>query len=68
TSSTPRSSFPPRKSAAHPVGLSGLRMSRAGSGLTFVAALPTSEAELQLGLAKVVEPDSHAFLAYAAIV
>ncbi|KAJ7055463.1 D-xylulose kinase [Mycena amicta] len=36
--------------------------------LTPVAALPTSEAELQLGLAKVAEPDSDAFLAYAAIV
>ncbi|KAF7305310.1 hypothetical protein HMN09_00782600 [Mycena chlorophos] len=36
--------------------------------LTPVAALPTGEAEAQVGLAKVAEPDSDAFLAYAAIV
>ncbi|KAI0073992.1 actin-like ATPase domain-containing protein [Panus rudis PR-1116 ss-1] len=33
-----------------------------------VTALPTSEAELQLGLAKVAEPDVDAFMSYAAIV
>ncbi|KAF7325986.1 hypothetical protein MKEN_00449500 [Mycena kentingensis (nom. inval.)] len=36
--------------------------------LTPVAALQTGEAELQVGLAKVAEPDADAFLAYAAIV
>lgn len=33
-----------------------------------VVALPTSDAELQLGLAKVAEPDVDAFMSYAAIV
>lgn len=33
-----------------------------------VTAMPTSEAELQLGLAKVAEPDVDAFMSYAAIV
>ncbi|THH00573.1 hypothetical protein EW026_g1991 [Hermanssonia centrifuga] len=33
-----------------------------------VTALPTSEAELQLGLAKVAEPDVDAFMSYASIV
>ncbi|KAI0338782.1 hypothetical protein BDW22DRAFT_676265 [Trametopsis cervina] len=33
-----------------------------------VTALPTTEAELQLGLAKVAEPDVDAFMSYAAIV
>lgn len=33
-----------------------------------VTALPTSEAETQVGLAKVAEPDFDAFMAYAAIV
>jgi xylulokinase len=33
-----------------------------------VTALPTSEAETQVGLAKVAEPDVDAFMAYAAIV
>ncbi|KAJ6495910.1 D-xylulose kinase [Mycena vulgaris] len=36
--------------------------------LTPVAPLPTGEAEAQVGLAKVAEPDADAFLAYAAIV
>ncbi|KAF7290824.1 hypothetical protein MIND_01323600 [Mycena indigotica] len=36
--------------------------------LTPVSALPTGEAESQVGLAKVAEPDADAFLAYAAIV
>ncbi|KAJ7226725.1 D-xylulose kinase [Mycena pura] len=36
--------------------------------LTPVAPLPTGEAEAQIGLAKVAEPDMDAFLAYAAIV
>ena len=30
--------------------------------------MPTSDAELQLGLAKVAEPDVDAFMSYAAIV
>ncbi|KAI0086041.1 actin-like ATPase domain-containing protein [Irpex rosettiformis] len=38
------------------------------TSLTPVTALPTSDAELQLGLAKVAEPDVDAFLSYAAIV
>ncbi|TFY71343.1 hypothetical protein EVG20_g1656 [Dentipellis fragilis] len=33
-----------------------------------VTALPTSEAEMQVGLGKVAEPDVDAFMAYAAIV
>jgi xylulokinase len=33
-----------------------------------VTALPTSESETQVGLAKVAEPDVDAFMAYAAIV
>lgn len=33
-----------------------------------VTAMPTSDAELQLGLAKVAEPDVDAFMSYAAIV
>ncbi|KAJ7842832.1 D-xylulose kinase [Mycena olivaceomarginata] len=33
-----------------------------------VAAMPTGDAEAQVGLAKVAEPDADAFLAYAAIV
>jgi xylulokinase len=33
-----------------------------------VTALPTSEAETQVGLAKIAEPDIDAFMAYAAIV
>lgn len=33
-----------------------------------VLALPTSEAELQMGLAKVAEPDVDAFMSYAAII
>ncbi|KAJ7123884.1 hypothetical protein C8R43DRAFT_1111876 [Mycena crocata] len=36
--------------------------------LTPVAPLPTGDAEAQVGLAKVAEPDADAFLAYAAIV
>ena len=41
-----------------------------GSSATLVpvTALPTSEAETQVGLAKVAEPDVDAFMAYAAIV
>jgi xylulokinase len=33
-----------------------------------VTALPASEAETQVGLAKIAEPDVDAFMAYAAIV
>ncbi|KAJ7102736.1 hypothetical protein C8R44DRAFT_945498 [Mycena epipterygia] len=36
--------------------------------LTPVVAMPTGDAEAQVGLAKVAEPDADAFLAYAAIV
>lgn len=36
--------------------------------LTPVVALPTADAEAQVGLAKVAEPDLDAFMAYAAIV
>lgn len=36
--------------------------------LTPVIALPTSDSEAQIGLAKVAEPDTDAFLTYAAIV
>ena len=36
--------------------------------LTPVIALPTADAEAQIGLAKVAEPDVDAFMAYAAIV
>jgi xylulokinase len=36
--------------------------------LTPVVALPTADAEAQIGLAKVAEPDLDAFMAYAAIV
>lgn len=39
----------------------------APTSLTPVVALPTSEAELQLGLAKVADPDVDAFMSYAAI-
>ena len=41
-----------------------------GSSATLmpVTALPTSEAEAQIGLAKIAEPDVDAFMAYAAIV
>ncbi|KAH9917468.1 actin-like ATPase domain-containing protein [Fomitopsis serialis] len=38
------------------------------AALTPVTAMPTSDAELQLGLAKVAEPDVDAFMSYAAIV
>jgi len=38
------------------------------AALVPVTALPTSEAETQVGLAKVAEPDVDAFMAYAAIV
>ena len=38
------------------------------SVLTPVTALPTSETESQMGLAKVAEPDVDAFMSYAAIV
>jgi xylulokinase len=38
------------------------------AALTPVTALPTSESETQVGLAKVAEPDVDAFMAYAAIV
>ncbi|KAH8105112.1 actin-like ATPase domain-containing protein [Cristinia sonorae] len=40
----------------------------APSVLTPVVAMPTSEAETQMGLAKVAEPDVDAFMSYAAIV
>ncbi|KAL6306539.1 actin-like ATPase domain-containing protein [Sparassis latifolia] len=40
----------------------------APTALVPVFAMPTSEAELQLGLAKVAEPDVDAFMSYAAIV
>ncbi|KAJ7101412.1 hypothetical protein B0H15DRAFT_769804 [Mycena belliarum] len=36
--------------------------------LTPVTAMPTADAEAQVGLAKVAEPDADSFLAYAAIV
>lgn len=36
--------------------------------LTPVVALPTADAEAQIGLAKVAEPDTDAFMTYAAIV
>ena len=36
--------------------------------LTPVVALPTSDAEAQIGLSKIAEPDLDAFMAYAAIV
>jgi len=36
--------------------------------LTPVVALPTADAEAQIGLAKVAEPDLDAFMTYAAIV
>ena len=38
------------------------------TSLTPVTALPSSEAEIQIGLAKVAEPDVDAFMSYAAIV
>ena len=38
------------------------------TSLVPVVAMPTSDAELQLGLAKVAEPDVDAFMSYAAIV
>ena len=38
------------------------------ASLVPVTAMPTSDAELQLGLAKVAEPDVDAFMSYAAIV
>ncbi|OSX62720.1 hypothetical protein POSPLADRAFT_1180806 [Postia placenta MAD-698-R-SB12] len=38
------------------------------AALTPVTAMPTSEAEVQLGLVKVAEPDVDAFMSYAAIV
>ncbi|RDX42251.1 actin-like ATPase domain-containing protein [Lentinus brumalis] len=40
----------------------------APSTLQPVTAMPTSDAELQLGLAKVAEPDVDAFMSYAALV
>ncbi|TCD67838.1 hypothetical protein EIP91_011900 [Steccherinum ochraceum] len=40
----------------------------APSVLTPVTAMPTSEAETQMGLAKVAEPDVDAYMSYAAIV
>lgn len=40
----------------------------APSALQPVTAMPTSDAELQLGLAKVAEPDVDAFMSYAALV
>ena len=38
------------------------------SALQPVTAMQTSDAEMQLGLAKVAEPDVDAFMAYAALV
>ncbi|THH15411.1 hypothetical protein EW146_g5050 [Bondarzewia mesenterica] len=43
-------------------------VSTAPAALTPVVALPTSEAEMQVGLGKVAEADVDAFMAYAAIV
>ncbi|KAI0315947.1 actin-like ATPase domain-containing protein [Amylostereum chailletii] len=50
------------------VGGGGGGENGAPASLLPVAALPTGEAEMQLGLAKVAEPDVDAFMAYAAIV
>jgi xylulokinase len=49
-----------------PTGEAGASASSAS--LMPVTALPTSEGEAQMGLAKVAEPDVDAFMAYAAIV
>jgi len=38
------------------------------TSLAPVTAMPTSDAEAQIGLAKVAEPDVDAFMTYAAIV
>jgi len=49
-------------------GSSGTSSSSIPTPLTPVVALATSDAEAQIGLAKVAEPDVDAFLTYAAIV
>ena len=41
---------------------------QSATALTPVVALPTSEPESQMGLAKVADPDVDAFMSYAAIV
>lgn len=53
----------------NPASASGSEVAVPGTtSLTPVVALPTSETELQLGLAKVADPDVDAFMSYAAIV
>jgi len=53
--------------SASPSGEGATAVTTAGT-LIPVTALPTGEAETQVGLAKVAEPDVDAFMAYAAIV
>ncbi|KAF7794159.1 hypothetical protein EIP86_005290 [Pleurotus ostreatoroseus] len=52
----------------NPSGANGGDSATQTTSLTPVVAMPTSEAELQLGLAKVADPDVDAFMSYAAIV
>ena len=52
----------------NPSGANGGDSASQTTSLTPVVAMPTSEAELQLGLAKVADPDVDAFMSYAAIV
>ncbi|KAI0049120.1 D-xylulose kinase [Auriscalpium vulgare] len=54
--------------AASPGGTAAAGESGAPANLAPVTALPTGEAEMQIGLGKVAEPDVDAFMAYAAIV
>ncbi|KAI0065084.1 actin-like ATPase domain-containing protein [Artomyces pyxidatus] len=49
-------------------GENGSTVAGAPATLAPVTALPTGEAEMQIGLGKVAEPDVDAFMAYAAIV
>ncbi|KAF8198174.1 hypothetical protein K438DRAFT_1823965, partial [Mycena galopus ATCC 62051] len=49
-------------------GTAGTPATAAPTPLTPVAPLAMGDAEAQMGLAKVAEPDGDAFLAYAAIV
>ncbi|KDR71605.1 hypothetical protein GALMADRAFT_75013 [Galerina marginata CBS 339.88] len=50
------------------LGLGSVATPTTPTPLTPVVAMPTSDAEAQIGLAKVAEPDVDAFMTYAAIV
>src|SRR6266850_712592 len=64
----PSSTFTTPDLGTTSTGPTGEAAATASSALMPVTALPTSEAETQVGLAKIAEPDVDAFMAYAAIV